>query len=190
MRLVLAFFLIIFYSTAMASLSKSDDIYDIVDLLTDSAVDHGIPPEVLISLATHESGDPNKNFKINPYALNVKGRSVYPSSKVDAYKRIIKEVIDGKDSVGVGVGQIEWKFHSSSFGSYWEALDVHNNVNATTSYLKKMYKEFCRSKSFSCAVAAYHNRNKDVGKTYLSKVIYQCVRLYGEKSCEPLTEPF
>lgn len=189
MRLyALLFFL--FGPAAFPALAMSDSTPNIMDVLTESAKQNGIPPQVLISLATHESGDPNNNFAINPYALNVKGRSVYPKSKVDAYKRIMKEVVAGKDSVGVGVGQIEWKFHESSFASYWDALNIQNNVDATTAYLVKMYRDFCRSKSYSCAVAAYHNRNRDIGRTYLSKVVSQCVRLYGEADCASLKEPF
>lgn len=161
---------------------------DIIQMVDRKAKQVGIPSFIVVSVISHESGDPKNEFFINPNALNIKGRSYYPATKSKAYALIVNALTEGKDSVGVGIGQVEWKYHDRSFVSLWEALDPEKNLDVTLGYLKEMI-EYCDG-VYSCGVAAYHNRNKSIGKKYLGFVARRCVALYGDKKCEVLDAPF
>jgi hypothetical protein len=160
----------------------------IVEMAIEVAKAKGIEPVPLVSILKQESGDPKRGFALNPYALNVKGRSYYPASKSEAYAIIHEAMISGKNSVGVGLGQVEWLYHAESFDSYWDALGVEKNLDVTSDYLKKMLKR-CGG-NYACAVGSYHNMNKKVGYEYLSYVAKRCRDLYSQKECEVLDEKY
>ncbi len=159
--------------------AEQDYLYSVI---ANAAIVREIDPVVLESVITQESGDPQNAFRLNPYALNIKGLSVYPVNKIEAYRRIVKELAKGTDSVGVGLGQVEWRYHSSSFNSLWDALDIHKNIAVAADYLAEMYKR-CKGDT-TCAVATYHNRNKEIGLKYARYVAMRCVARYPQSECE------
>lgn len=157
---------------------------DLVKMIEDIAVRESVEPYLAVSIISHESGNPKHNFSINPYALNIKGKSYYPKSKSHSYELIHKAILDGFDSVGVGLGQVEWKYHSNSFKSYWDALDPQKNAEVTSKYLRAMISR-CGG-NVACGVASYHNMNRPVGEKYLALVARRCEALYGVEKCKEL----
>lgn len=140
----------------------------LVEKIEERATAAGADPKIILALITHESGDPKKGWEINPYALNIRGKGVYPASRTDAYSLILQAIIEGEKSVGIGLGQIEWKYHNQSFSHFWDALDVDTNLDRTISYYLEM-KRVCRGDDW-CAVGYYHNRNEDIAYVYRNKV--------------------
>lgn len=170
---------------AIASSNANSDLFSMIERISNQ---ENVAPFLMISIMTHESGDPRNNFKLNPYALNIKGKSYYPSSKKEAYTIIHHAMMDGYNSVGVGLGQVEWIYHSHSFKSYWDALDTEKNTEVSVKYLRDMI-QYCDG-DLACGVASYHNKNKSIGSKYLSFVARRCSALFGDEQCKELHDGY
>ncbi|HAS8195768.1 TPA: hypothetical protein I7682_17960 [Vibrio vulnificus] len=145
-------------------------------------------PKIVMSVVSHESGDPSKGFAPNPYALNIEGRSEYPENRVEAYRMIVQSLIRGNRTVGLGLGQVEWAYHSDKFDSYWDALDPEKNIDVTISYLNQM-KVRCKG-SVACMVGSYHNMTPSIGHAYLERVAKRCSAMFGRNNCGELYETY
>lgn len=157
---------------------------DYRSLVYETATEFNINPLVFHSLITQESGDPKRGLKLNAYAINIAGISKYPNSRLEAYGLILDAIGDGHDSVGVGLGQIEWRYHSEKFMSLWDALEPKKNVEVAARYLKEMVR-MCGG-NVACGVSAYHSMTKPLGKKYLALVSDKCRRLYNQEKCNEI----
>jgi hypothetical protein len=165
----------------LASISMSTLAADYEQMAKKVAMDNEINPMVFHSVLMQESGDPNQDFRLNPNALNIGGRSHYPVSKLEAYEKILEALASGHKTVGIGLGQVEWKYHGEKFFSFWAALDPQDNLEVSAGYLREMI-DYCRG-DIACAVGAYHNRTPSIGKKYTSLVVSKCRRIYGSQNC-------
>ncbi|HHF3194740.1 TPA: hypothetical protein ACPJ2I_004192 [Vibrio alginolyticus] len=175
-------------SACLLVISHSCFSSELTDLVYSTAVRYGIDPVVFHSLITQESGDPKNNLALNPNALNIGGVSKYPSSRTEAYEMILNALGEGHETVGVGLGQVEWRYHSSKFASLWDALDSKRNIEVAAGYFKEMV-EYCEG-NIACGVGAYHNRTHSIGRGYLALVAGKCERLYGEHKCAELRKNY
>lgn len=178
----------LFSLALMISFSSSSFSSGLTDLVYSTAGRYGLDPIVFHSLITQESGDPRKDLSLNANALNIGGISKYPSSRDEAYEMILTALGDGHDTVGVGLGQVEWRYHSNKFPSLWDALDAKRNVEVAAGYFKEMV-EYCKG-NVACGVGAYHNRTRSIGRGYLALVANKCERLYGEHECAELRQNY
>jgi hypothetical protein len=160
--------IIFLISLSFNSLAESRDVESLV---YDAAEEYRIDGDILLSIVTHESGNPKDHWAINPWALNIGGYSYYPKSKQDAYKLLINAILNGHETFGIGPGQIEWKYHRSSFDNIWGALNVKDNVFKAASYYKEMLA-ICDGDKW-CAVGAYHTQNKAKSVEYIKMVKQQ-----------------
>lgn len=105
------------------------------------ANEYGVPVDVFYSIALAESGRSTHDFgfKVWPWALNINKQSFYPESK-QAALILIKEAMGvGSDQFDVGLMQVSWRFHKSTFQENAEyALDVGANLRAGA----KIFSEF------------------------------------------------
>ncbi|MCR9909683.1 transglycosylase SLT domain-containing protein [Vibrio campbellii] len=175
---------------AMCCLAVSSSVFSesLTELVYDTANRYGLNPVVFHSMITQESGDPKNGLSLNPNALNIGGLSKYPASKEEAYELILNALGEGHDTVGVGLGQVEWRYHSDKFFSLWEALEPEKNIDVAAGYLKEMVK-YCKG-NIACGVGAYHNRTYSIGKGYVSLVANKCERLYGKDKCAELRQGY
>lgn len=133
------------------------------------AIDIGVDPTVFLAVITHEAGNPNEHWKINPWALNIGGKGIYPKNREDAYRQLIMAIMSGERTIGIGPGQIEWRFHKEKFDHLWNALDTDTNLSKAADYYREML-DVCHGDQW-CAVGYYHNRlNPQLASTYKAKV--------------------
>lgn len=105
------------------------------------ANEYSVPADVFYSIALAESGrsTPHFGFKVWPWALNINKESFYPVSKQAALALIEQVIRDGSDQFDVGLMQVSWRFHKSTFKDNAEyALDVGANLRAGA----KIFSEF------------------------------------------------
>lgn len=141
---------------------------EIYKAIFDTAEQKGIDKSIFAAIILQESGDPQKNWEINPYALNLGGYSFYPDSKAEAYKMLIEALMEGEKQLGVGAGQMEWVYHSGKFNNLWEALDFLTNLDKASDYYLKMIK-LCDGDQW-CAAGKYHNQYPQIAAKYEKKV--------------------
>ena len=117
----------------------------------------GIPVELLLAISHVESG-------FQPHALNVSGRSYFPSSIYEAVGLLKRS----SDNVDIGLMQVNWSFWGNRFGlSKSELLDPQLNVLVGAKILEHCIRV---SGSWWQGVALYHSPNEARQREYVQKV--------------------
>ncbi len=127
------------------------------DVFLRSSAATGIPVELLLAISHVESG-------FHPHALNVSGKSAFPSSQYEAV-RLLRQ---SGDNVDVGLMQINWKFWGNRFGlSKSELLDPQINVLVGAKILEHSIR---LSGSWWIGVGLYHSPENFRQREYVEKV--------------------
>ena len=138
--------------------------------------ERGIPTNLLYAMALQESGVTRKGrFVVWPWSLNVGGKSLYFDTRVEAYETLKQELDNGRvHQLGIGVGQLEWQYHSHRFESLWDSLDPAKNIKAQADYYLELKS---KTKTWIGALGLYHVGNIRSEKrvewaiNYIDKVI-------------------
>lgn len=130
-----------------------------------------IPLGVLYAVGLTETGSKGN---LNPYALNIEGRSVFAKDKNDALRLFWDARKNGKVLIDLGCMQVNHYYHGSAFGSPEEMLIPEKNVVYAARFLKQLRQEHG---SWTMAVARYHAsaHNKKAQKRYICSVIANLV---------------
>ncbi|WP_114389868.1 transglycosylase SLT domain-containing protein [Notoacmeibacter marinus] len=137
----------------------------------------GVPLGVLYAVGLTESG---AKSGMQPYALNVAGRTVRPSSLDAAMATVQRERRQGVRLIDVGCMQINLHYHRQAFASLRDMFDPAKNVAYAAGFLKRLHRQHG---TWSMAVARYHaGANNDAAqKRYVCSVIRRMIRTgFGE----------
>lgn len=115
-----------------------------------------VPADILYAVACAESGRrmPDGNTRPWPWALNVAGVGRWYPTRAAAYDDL-RKVLDGDESVDIGLGQINWRWHRETLVSPWLALDPYFNLIITARLLRHEF-ERCGCRDWWVAVERYH----------------------------------
>ena len=132
-----------------------------------AARQHGVPLGVLYAVGLSETG---RKGVLNPYALNVDGRTVLATDLRDAVTRFADEKRKGAKLVDLGCMQINHRYHGEKFVSVESMFDPARNVDYAARFLKELR---AREGNWTMAVARYNaGPNNVVGqKRYICNVI-------------------
>lgn len=132
---------------------------------------YGVPLGILYSVGLTESG---KAGKLQPYAMNIAGKTVFPKSLPDALKTFSAHSAKGVKLIDLGCMQINHHYHGERFESVRAMFDPGQNVDYAASFLIRLYREHG---SWSMAVARYHAgpNNNPAQKKYICRVIRNLV---------------
>ncbi|MAD89082.1 MAG: hypothetical protein CMK64_05215 [Pseudoalteromonas sp.] len=126
---------------------------------------------LVLKIITHESkayykGKPQPW----PWTLNVNGRGYWFDSYEEALTKANSALKNGARKLGIGLGQIEWKYHKHRFdGGLAQALKPKENIKAVCSILDEG-REAGIENSFELA-AYYHRPIRDqIAFEYAKKV--------------------
>ena len=126
-----------------------------------------VPAELLYAIGLTESG-----YKggLHPYALNVHGKTFFPTTARQAMQIFRREKSGGKNLIDLGCMQINFHYHGHAFDSPGAMLDPHKNVRYAAQFLRRLKD---RHGSWVTAVARYHagDRNHAAQKKYVCKVL-------------------
>ena len=136
-----------------------------------AAREHGVPLGMLYAVGLTETGRGNS---LQPYALNIEGRAIYPAGKPDALRQIQSARRNGAKLIDVGCMQINHHFHSENFASVSDMLDPAKNVDYGARFIRQLR---FREGSWTKAVARYHAgpNNDPAQKKYVCRVIANMV---------------
>src|SRR5712691_6048601 len=117
----------------------------------------GIPVELLLAISHVESG-------FQPHAINVSGRSFFPSSIYEAMG-LLKRT---GDNVDIGLMQVNWSYWGNRFSlSKSELLDPQLNVLVGAKILEHCIRV---SGSWWQGIALYHSPHDARQREYVEKV--------------------
>ncbi len=120
------------------------------------ADEHGVPASILYAVALAESGtvvDPRRKIRPWPWTLNVSGQGRFFPSRQAASAALQVELADGRESVDIGLMQINWRYHKGRLASPTRALDPYHNLRVAAEILRDCYQ---RRGDWWAAVGCYH----------------------------------
>jgi soluble lytic murein transglycosylase-like protein len=128
---------------------------------------HSVPLGVLYAVGLSETG---RKGMLNPYALNVDGRTVLARDLRDAVARFAEEKRKGARLVDLGCMQINHRYHGEKFANVEAMFDPARNVDYAARFLKELR---VREGNWTMAVARYNaGPNNAIGqKKYVCSVI-------------------
>lgn len=128
---------------------------------------HGIPLGVLYSVGLSETG--RKNV-LQPYALNIDGRSVVATDLRGGMAEFAEAKRKGAKLIDLGCMQINHHYHGDKFFSVEAMFDPAQNVDYAARFLKELK---VREGSWTMAVARYNAgpSNKVAQRRYVCSVI-------------------
>ena len=132
---------------------------------------YGVPAGILYAVGLTETG--NKG-SLQPNALNIEGKAVFPRSRTEALAAFASARREGKTLIDLGCMQINHHYHASHFRSVEDMLDPRQNVDYAARFLASLH---ARHETWSMAVARYHAGpdNDPAQKIYVCRVIANMV---------------
>ena len=132
---------------------------------------YGIPVGILYAVGLTETG--NKG-SLQPNALNIEGKPVFPASRNAAIAAFEEARQHGAQLIDLGCMQINHHYHSKHFRSLGDMLDPKQNVDYAARFLLTLKH---RHDTWSMAVARYHAGpdNDPAQKQYVCRVIANMV---------------
>ena len=123
------------------------------------ATAHGVPSKIFYAMALTESGRHIERQGIArpwPWTLNVHGEGGYYPTRHAAAAALREALSRGKDSVDIGLMQVNWRYHGKALQSPEAALDPYRNLNVAATILVRCYRE---RRDWWEAVGCYHAPN-------------------------------
>lgn len=111
---------------------------------------HGVPLGVLYAVGLSETG---RKGVLNPYALNVDGRTVLATDLGNAVNRFAEAKGKGAKLVDIGCMQINHRYHGDKFSGVEAMFDPARNVDYAARFLKELR---AREGNWTMAVARYN----------------------------------
>ncbi|MGD9913153.1 MAG: transglycosylase SLT domain-containing protein [Rhizobiaceae bacterium] len=132
---------------------------------------YGVPTGILYAVGLTETG---KKGTLQPNALNIEGRAVFPKSRSEALATFSEARQGGARLIDLGCMQINFHYHGEHFRSVGEMLDPRLNVDYAARFLANLH---ARHETWSMAVARYHAgpNNNPAQKKYICRVIANMV---------------
>jgi soluble lytic murein transglycosylase-like protein len=130
-----------------------------------------VPVGILYAVGLTETG---RKGSLQPNALNIEGKAVFPASRREAVLAVERARRNGAKLIDLGCMQINHHYHAEHFRSVDDMLDPRRNVDYAARFLVKLHS---RHETWSMAVARYHAGpdNDPAQKRYVCRVIANMV---------------
>jgi soluble lytic murein transglycosylase-like protein len=128
-----------------------------------AALQYGIPSELLLAVATVESG-------CSPYSVNTAGRALRFNSEAEAVNFIEGEVRRGNHNMSIGYMQLHYKTHGRHFASVANMVNYEKNILYAASLLRSLHDKYG---NWEKAVKMYHSGRAKYSSRYYKKVMNQ-----------------
>lgn len=132
---------------------------------------YGVPAGILYAVGLTETG---RKGTLQPNALNIEGKAVFPKSRAEAIRTVEEARRDGRKLIDLGCMQINVHYHGEHFASIDEMFDPRRNVDYAARFLAQLHG---RHETWSMAVARYHAGpdNDPAQKRYICRVVANMV---------------
>ena len=137
-----------------------------------AARSNDMPLNILYAVGLTESG---RNGVLQPFEMNIDGRSEHSSGLREAITKFHVERSRGARMIDIGCMQINYRWHGDRFKSLASIFDPGENVDYAARFLKELWS---REGSWTLAVARYNAgpNNDRAQKTYVCSVIGRMVQ--------------
>jgi hypothetical protein len=123
----------------------------------------GVPFEVLLALATVETG---RNDRPWPWTVNFGGDGHWFDSAAEAEASVDRALREGATNIDLGCFQLNYRWHAEAFTSIDDMLDPARNASYAARYLARQY---ARTGDWALAAAAYHSATPEHARVYQGK---------------------
>lgn len=133
---------------------------------------HGVPEAILYAVGLAETA---RGGRLQPYALNIEGRTDIAADRAGAIRIIRAAQAAGYRLIDVGCMQINLFYHAREFADLDAVLAPNHNVNYAAKFLSRLKR---RHGSWSMAVARYHagEKNSVAQRKYVCRVLAHMVK--------------
>ena len=128
--------------------------------LVQAAARHGVPADLMLALGHAESG-------WKAFAVNSAGASHFPETEAEAVALVRSEQARGINSIDVGCGQINLRWHADAFADLSEAFDPERNAEYAARFLAELK---AAHGDWTTAVARYHSSDPEAQQIYLDRI--------------------
>ena len=135
--------------------------HKIIELIKMQETKHHIPPGLLLAVIKTESN-------LNPFALNINGKSLFFNDKDKAIKAINEAIASGATNLDIGLAQINYRWHGENFTSVDSMLSPELNINYAAELLSKLK---LTHGDWHKALRYYHSARPIHHKAYSRKVV-------------------
>ena len=140
------------------------------------AEESSVPTKLFYALILNESRSRISNKILPwPWTINHKGKSHFFPNRKEAFLFAKTLVAKNDKSFDVGLGQLNWRWHSERFDDLWDAFDPYKNLRAAADHFREQYdRPECNK--WELAVGCYHrpsqrDRDKKIAQNYTKRVI-------------------
>ncbi|MEJ2124090.1 MAG: lytic transglycosylase domain-containing protein [Alphaproteobacteria bacterium] len=132
---------------------------------------YGVPLGMLYAVGLTETG---RAGSLQPYALNIEGRSAFGTNLAEAVQHFKAARKSGAKLIDLGCMQINHHYHAENFASVEEMFSPAKNVEYAARFLKQLRQ---REGNWTLAVARYNAgpNNNPAQKKYVCRVIANMV---------------
>jgi hypothetical protein len=133
------------------------------DAAVEASVATGVPFEVLMAVATVETG---RNDLPWPWTVNFGGDGHWFDNAAEAEASVDRALRDGATNIDLGCFQLNYRWHAEAFSSIDDMLDPARNATYAAGYLARKY---AKTGDWALAAAAYHSATPEHARIYQGK---------------------
>lgn len=133
----------------------------VLELIKHAEQENHIPSGLLLAVVTVES-------KLQPFALNIAGRSLFFKNKDTALQAIRQALNQGITNIDIGISQINYKWHQHNFTSLEAMISPKVNIKYAAELLAKLKQDYG---DWHTAIRHYHSFNPEHHRKYSRKIV-------------------
>ncbi len=145
----------------------------------EAAADHRLSPVIFYSIALTESGQSRMTagYKPWPWTLSIEGEPYFFPTREEARTALLEALRRQPRQLGVGLFQVEYRFHSDRFDSDEEMLDPYENSQVAA----EIFSEGLAVAEGDVwqAIGFFHSATPDLAEAYRKRVARRLVSLVG-----------
>lgn len=121
------------------------------------ATEEGVPPAILYVVSLAESRAKLRSGKSQPWpwTLNIEGKGYRFLTRDEGHQALLV-AISKKQTVDVGLGQVNWQWHRGRLGDPWQAFEPYFNLRLAATILRE---QSAQCGTWWCAAGRYHAHN-------------------------------
>lgn len=134
-----------------------------LDAAAEAAASTGVPYDVLLAIATVETGRNNEPW---PWTVNFGGEGQWFDSAAEAEASVAEAIGQGATNLDLGCFQLNYRWHAEGFASLADMLDPRKNATYAAEFLAG---HFAQTGDWALAAAAYHSATPEYAAAYQAK---------------------
>ncbi|MXY64066.1 MAG: lytic transglycosylase domain-containing protein [Gammaproteobacteria bacterium] len=144
-----------------------------------AASNHRLSPAIFYAIALTESGQSRMTaeFRPWPWTLSIDGEPYFFPTREETRTALLEAIQHGPGQLGVGLFQVEYRFHSNRFDSPGAMLDPYENSRVAA----EIFSEGLVAAGGNVwrAIGLFHSTTPDLAEAYRKRVARRLVGLVG-----------